>query len=206
MYSIESINTLTNFDPCSHRSVNEHEGWCLHIVLYYFRVRICQWSAGQMPVNPLRTMLGGVPVFLPSGQLSGSTCQNPSAGNQRFYNYVYVYVYVYVYMYVTCTCQHYYAIFMHSACVPVHAHVHTMRLYTSLAYLSVCGYTRQPGSGISQAANRTQGVKDWCNHEHSLSEEQNVHERYSDGIQNTATIDLINLQNWQEIYRYIPWS
>ena len=26
----------------------------------------------------------------------------------------------------------------------VHAHVCTMRLYTSLAYLSVCGYTRQP--------------------------------------------------------------
>ena len=74
--------------------------------------------------------------------------------------------------------MHYYAIFMHSACVHVHAHVCTLRLYMSLAYLSVYAATqvnRPSGisqataiavnrpSGISQAAaiavNRTQGVK-----------------------------------------------
>ena len=65
----------------------------------------------------------------------------------------------------TCTCQHYYAIFMHSACADVHMYMHTYAL---------CGYTRQlrtcryvaihvnRPSGISQAAatavNRTQGV------------------------------------------------
>ena len=63
---------------------------------------------------------------------------NPSAGNQRFCNYVY--------MYMSALLR--YAIFMHSTCSHVNAHVHvcTMRLhvYTSLAYLSVCGYTRQP--------------------------------------------------------------
>ena len=44
---------------------------------------------------------------------------------------------VHVYMY---TCVH-----VHMCiCTHVYAHVCTMRLCTSLAYLSVCGYTRQP--------------------------------------------------------------
>ena len=55
------------------------------------------------------------------------------------------------------TCQHYYAIFMHSACVHVHMHMYTYAL---------CGYAaihvNRP-SGISQAAaiaaNSTQAVK-----------------------------------------------
>ena len=60
---------------------------------------------------------------------------NPSAGNQRFCNYVYMYMSALlcnIYAQCMCTCTH------------VHAHVCTMWLYTSLAYLSVCGYTRQP--------------------------------------------------------------
>ena len=59
---------------------------------------------------------------------------NPSAGNQRFCNYVYMYMSALlcnIYAECLCTCTH------------VHGHVCTMQLYTSLAYLSVCGYTRQ---------------------------------------------------------------
>ena len=37
-----------------------------------------------------------------------------------------------------------YAVFFAEPCTHVYAHVCTMRLYTSLAYLSVCGYTCQP--------------------------------------------------------------
>ena len=73
-----------------------------------------------------------MPAFLPSGQLTGSLCRTQVLVIRDFATTC------------TCTCRHYYAIFIHSACTHVHAHVCTMRLYTSLAYLSVCGYTRQP--------------------------------------------------------------
>ena len=52
--------------------------------------------------------LGGVPVFLQSGQLSGSQCQIQGLVIRDFSTMC------------ACTCQHYYAIFMHSACVHVH--------------------------------------------------------------------------------------
>ena len=59
-------------------------------------------------------MLGGLPVFLPSGQLSGLPCRTQVLVIRDF----------------TTTC--------------IHAQVSTMRLYASLAYLSVCGCTHQP--------------------------------------------------------------
>ena len=67
--------------------------------------------------------LGGVPVILPSGQLSGSPCQTQVLVNRAFAT--------------TCACtyQHYYAT-LHRTRSHVNAHVCTMRLYTSLAYTS----------------------------------------------------------------------
>ena len=60
--------------------------------------------------------------------------------------------------------MHYYAIFMHNACVHAHAHMHALRGYTR--QLCTCWYAaiqvNQP-SGISQAAaiavHHPQGVK-----------------------------------------------
>ena len=59
--------------------------------------------------------LCGLPVFLPSDQLSGSPCRTQGAGNQRFCNYVYmsalfsimqylciVHVYMYMHTYALC--------------------------------------------------------------------------------------------------------
>ena len=62
--------------------------------------------------------------------------------------------------------MHYYAIFMHSACVHVHMYMHTYALCGCTCHLRTCQYAailvNRP-SGISQAAaiavNRTQGVK-----------------------------------------------
>ena len=68
----------------------------------------------------------------------------------------------------TCTCQHYYAIFMHSACVHVHMYMHTYALCGCTRHLRTCRYAaiavNRP-SVISQAAaivvNCTQGVTQW---------------------------------------------
>ena len=91
-------------------------------------------------------------VFLPSGQLSGSPCRTQVLVIRDFATMC------------TCTCQHYYAIFMHSACVHVHMHTYALCGYTR--HLRTCWHAaihvNRP-SGISQAAaiaiNRTKGVK-----------------------------------------------
>ena len=80
----------------------------------------------------------------------------------------------------TCTFQHYYAIFMHSACVHVHMYMYTctcthVHVHMYMHTYALCGYTRHLRtcryaaihvnwpSGISHAAaiavNHTQGVK-----------------------------------------------
>ena len=84
--------------------------------------------------------LGGLPVFLPSGQLSGSPCRTQVLAIRDFT--------ITCTCTCTCTCKHallcnIYAQCM-CTCTHVHTHVCTMRPYTSLANLSVCGYTRQP--------------------------------------------------------------
>ena len=122
--------------------------------------RDCQINkGGQITCIPLADginswTLGGVAVFLLSGQLSGSPCQPQVLVIRDFATTC------------TCTCQHYYAIFMH---VYMYTCMHT---YT----YALCGYTRHlrtcryaaihvnRPSGISQAAaiaaNRTQGVNE----------------------------------------------
>ena len=107
--------------------------------------------------------LGGVPVFLPSDQLSGSPCRTQVLVIRDFATTC------------TCTCQHYYAIFMHSACIHVQMHMYAlcgytrhcvlgMRLYTSLRTCRYAAIHVNRPSGISQAAaiaaKRTQGVND----------------------------------------------
>ena len=95
-------------------------------------------------------MMGGLPVFLPSAQLSGAPCQTQVLVIRHFTT--------------TCTCKH--AIFMHRACVHVHMYMHTYALCGYTRHLRTCRYVailvNRP-SGISQAAaiaaNRTQGVK-----------------------------------------------
>ena len=78
-------------------------------------------------INPLRTVLIYVPVFLQSGQLCGSPCRTQVLVIRDFAT--------------TCTCQHYYAIFMHSACTHV-CTIHVtcvlvgIRLYTSTGPVS----------------------------------------------------------------------
>ena len=81
-----------------------------------------------------------------------SAVSNPGAGNHRFYNCVYVHVNM-----------HYYAIFMHSACVHLHMYMYVLCGYTR--HLRTCRYAAilaNRHSGISQAAaiavNRTEGV------------------------------------------------
>ena len=108
--------------------------------------------------NPLRTVLNygrwvGVPVFLPSDQLSGAPCRTQVLIIRVLQLRVHVNM-------------HYYAIFMHSACVPVHMYMYTYALCGYTRHLCTCQYAaiqvNRP-SGISQAAaiavNRTQGVK-----------------------------------------------
>ena len=108
-------------------------------------INILQWL-----LNPLRHgitlwTLGGVPVFLPSGQLSGSPCRTQVLVIRDF------------------------ATIMHSACVHVHMYMHTYALCGYARHLRPCRYAailvNRP-SGISQAAaiaaNRTQGGNNHC--------------------------------------------
>ena len=83
-----------------------------------------------------------MPVFLPSGQLSGSLCRTMEVEN-IFYLHGRTQVLV-IRDFATCTCQHYYAIFMHSACVHVQLYMHTYALCGYTRQLRTCRYTRQP--------------------------------------------------------------
>ena len=88
-----------------------------------------------------------------SGQLSGSLCRTQVLVIRDFTT--------------SCmsTCQHYYATFMHSACVHVHMYMHTYAQCGYTRHLRTCRYAaihvNRP-SGISQAAaiavNCTEGV------------------------------------------------
>ena len=124
-------------------------------------------------INPLRTVFmdpGGCAGIFSKWPTEWIAVSNPGAGKHVHVStimqylctvHVYMYTCTHVHMYTcthvhmyTCTHVHMYTcthvhmymymyMYMYT-CTHVHAHVCTMRLYTSLAYLSVCGYTRQP--------------------------------------------------------------
>ena len=101
-----------------------------------------------------------MPVFLPSGQLSGSPRRTQVLVIRDFATTC------------TCTCQHYCAIFMQSACVHVHMYMYTCTYTctctctcTRMHYAAIhvtCVLVGMRPSGISQdaavAANRIQEV------------------------------------------------